>query len=79
MRMREFGAFHPALQPGAEVVDPSKGKRRFPRVRRAGARPSGTGFRGVSGPRSNGKILESENANGPLSYSRKIRVGREPL
>ena len=35
---------HPALQPGAEVVDPSKGKRRFPRVRGAGIRPSGAGF-----------------------------------
>ena len=57
---------HPALQPGAEVVDPSKGKRRFPRARRARIRPSGDGFRGVSGPRPKGKILESENANGPL-------------
>ena len=35
---------HPALQPGAEVVDPSNGKRRFPRVRGAGIRPSGAGF-----------------------------------
>ncbi len=58
---------HPALQPGTEVGDPSKVKRRFPWARRAGIRPSGDGFRGVSGPRPRGKILESENANGPLS------------
>ena len=57
----------PALQPGAEVVDPSKGKRRFSRVRGARIRPSGAGFRRVSGPRPRAKILESENANGPLS------------
>ena len=35
---------HPALQPGAEVVDPSKVKLRLPRARRAGIRPSGAGF-----------------------------------
>ena len=46
---------------------PSKVKLRFPRARRAGIRHSGDGFRGVSGPRPKGKILESENANGPLS------------
>ncbi len=40
---------HPALQPETEVLDPSKGKRRFPRVRRAGIRLSGTGFRGFPG------------------------------
>ncbi len=57
---------HPALQPGAEVVDPSKVKRRFPRARRAGIRPSGAGFRWVSGPRPKAEVLESENANVPL-------------
>ncbi len=35
---------HLALQPGTEVVDPSKVKLRFPRARGAGIRPSGAGF-----------------------------------
>jgi hypothetical protein len=54
---------HPALQPGAEIVgDPSKGKRRFPRVRRAGIRPSGTEFRGfrAKAEGSNPRIRECQ-------------------
>ena len=70
---------HPALQPGTEVGDPSKVKLRFPRARRAGIRPSGDGFRGVSGPRPKGKILESENANGPLRAAEGPPSGPPPF
>jgi hypothetical protein len=57
---------HPALHPGAEVVDPSKGKTKvFPGP--GGWNPALRGrILRVSGPWSRGKILESENANGPL-------------
>ncbi len=58
---------HPALQPEAEVVDPAKGKTKVS----PGPEGWNPALRGrilrVSGPRPKGKILESENANGPLS------------
>ncbi len=64
---------HPALQPGAEVVDPSNGKRRFPRPE--GWNPA-VRYRilRVSGPKPKGKILESENANGPLSHEMALEL-----
>ena len=40
---------HPALQPGAEVVDPSRGKRRFLRVRGLESGPPGPDFEGFPG------------------------------
>ena len=59
---------HPALQHGTGVVDPSKGKTKvFP-----GPEGWNPALRGriskVSEPRPRAKILESENANGPLSH-----------
>ncbi len=66
LRVRELVP-QPALQPGAEVVDPSKEKTKVspgPEVWNPALRGRiSMGFRA----KAEGKILESENANGPLS------------
>ena len=70
---------HPALQPGTEVVDPSKEKTKV------SPGPGGwnPALRGrilrVSGPRPRAKILESENANGPLRAAEGPPSGPPPF
>ena len=60
-------------QPGAEVVAPSKGNSSFPNS--GGLNPAIRAriLKG-SGPKPKGKILESENANGPLSVTPTTRI-----
>ena len=58
---------HPALQPGAEVVDPSQGKRRFSRVPGGWNPALRSRILKVFRAKAEGQISESENSNGPLS------------
>ena len=58
---------HPALQPGAQVVDPSKRKTKVFLDSEAWNPALRCRVSKVSGPRSKAKTLESDNANGLLS------------
>jgi hypothetical protein len=65
----------PALQPGAEVVDPSKSKTKVS-PGQGGWNPALRGrILKVSGPRPRAQTLESENANGPLSLQWPCSAG----